>query len=84
MNNVLDEINDLKNEPTRRAALRIFSLLENNRAFFLKNIDNDFYHFILKQFERLANESTLVTTSSFKEEYQKLYGMLSYQLDKII
>jgi hypothetical protein len=84
MNNVLDEINDLKNEPTRRAALRISFLLENNRVFFLKKIDSDFYGFILKQFEHLANESTLINTPAFKEEYRKLYGMLSYQLDKII
>jgi hypothetical protein len=84
MNNVHDEINDLKNEVNPRSAFRIHSLLENNRAYFLKHLDPDFYHFILKQFEELANQSRLLNTPSFKEQYTKLYGMLSYRLDKIL
>lgn len=83
MTNILDEINDLKNEANHRAAFRIHALLENNRTWFLKNIDNDFYHFILKQFEGLAGSST-ITPPSFKDEYKRLHGMLTYHLDKII
>ena len=84
MNNIHDEINDLKNQINHRSAFRIHTLLENNRVYFLKHLDEDFYNFIVKQFGLLADQSRLQNTPHFKEEYKKLYGMLSYRLDKIL
>ncbi|MCE3226529.1 MAG: hypothetical protein K0S32_1080 [Bacteroidetes bacterium] len=83
--NILDEINDLRAEPTHRAALRIYNLLEHNKDFFVKSFDDDFYNYIFRNFEALANYRAIdTTTSEFKEEYNKIYQMLSYRIDKLI
>jgi hypothetical protein len=83
--NIIDEINDLKTEPTHRSALRIYNLLEHNKDFFVKSFDEDFYKFIFQNFEGLANYRAADSTSSgFKDEYNKFYQMLSYRIEKLI
>jgi hypothetical protein len=83
--NILDEINDLRAEPTHRSALRIYNLLEHNKDFFVKNFDGDFYKLIYQNFEELANyRPTDAASTEFKEEYNKFYQMLSYRIDKLI
>lgn len=84
-NNLISEINDLKNDFTLRSALRIYSILENNKVFFIKNIEEDNYNLILKHFEELAHgSSSKYNSNEFKEGYQRAYQMLAYRLDRLI
>lgn len=83
MTNILDEINDLRSDPTHRAALRIFQLLENNREKFLKKLDPEFFQSIITGFESLAYESPAnAVLAEFKERYSRLHQMFEYQVNR--
>lgn len=84
MTNVLEEIKDLKNEPTHRSALRIFSLLENNKEKLLKKFEPDFFKAVLTGFENLAYESPAnAKGADFREQYNKLYEMFFYRVNRL-
>jgi len=84
-NNILDEINDLKNDASLRSALRIYTILENNKQFFIKNLDEDFFNLVFKNFEELAySHSGKYNSPEFKENYSRNYQMLAYRLDKLL
>ena len=84
MNNILEEIKDLKNDPTHRSALRIYNLLDNNKTKFLQKFEADFFSNLLSGFESLAYESPANTTSTdFKDQYHKLHEMFLYRLNRL-
>lgn len=84
MTNILDEIKDLKADPSHRSALRIFYLLDNNKSKFLEKFDPDVFNNMLSGFESLAYESPAnATTSAFKEQYNKLHQTFEYQLNRL-
>jgi hypothetical protein len=84
MTNILDEIKDLKNDPSHRSALRIFYLLDNNRTKFLEKFDADFIKNMISGFEGLAYESPAnAASANFKEQYNKLHQAFEYQLNRL-
>jgi hypothetical protein len=75
----------LKNDASLRSALRIFTILENNKAFFLKAMEEQDYALIMKMFEDLAHVSaSKYNSAEFKEGYSRACSMLSYRLDRLI
>ncbi len=84
MTNVLEEIKDLKNEPTHRSALRIFSLLDNNKEKLLKLFEADFFKALITGFENLAYESPAnAKGADFKDQYNKLHEMFIYRANRL-
>lgn len=84
MTNIIEEIKDLKNKPTHKSALRIFSLLENNKEQLLKKFEIDFFKNVLTGFENLAYESpTNSKGDAFKDQYNKLFETFLYRINRL-
>ncbi len=85
MYKLFEEIKDLKKEPTLRSALRIYTIMNDNKDFFCAVIDKDSYNAILKRYEAFAYGLPIQAGSTeFKEEYNKLFESISYQLERVI
>lgn len=85
MYKLFEEIKELRNEVTLRSAVRIYSILNDNRDFFCSKMDKDSYSTILKGYESFAYGPPVNAGSKeFKEEYAKLFEALSYHLERII
>lgn len=84
MTNIIEEIKELKNEPTHKSALRIYSLLENNKEQLLKKFEPDFFKNVLNGFENLAYESPSNTKGEgFKDQYNKLLETFLYRVNRM-
>ncbi|MBA3663617.1 MAG: hypothetical protein H0W61_05350 [Bacteroidetes bacterium] len=84
MNNILEEIKDLKNDVTHRSALRIFNLLDNNRDKLLTRFEPDFFKNLHSGFESLAYGSPANSGSAdFKNQYSKLIEMFLYRVNRM-
>ncbi|MCW3078353.1 MAG: hypothetical protein JWO32_2962 [Bacteroidetes bacterium] len=84
MTNIIEEIKDLKNDPTHRSALRIFNLLDNNKEKFLTRFEADFFKNVHSGFEGLAYASPANSGSSdFKNQYNKLFEMFLYRINRL-
>lgn len=82
---LIEEIKELKNDVSHRAALRVFSLLENNRKLFLEKMDAADFNYLLKCFEEISNSNTKdYGTAAYKNEYLKQFELLLFHMDKII
>lgn len=82
---LINEINELKSDLTRRSAIQICHILANNRAIFEKEIDKDYLRSIIETFERLANASAPEYTSAdYKRELQKVSELLSFHLNRVL
>ena len=82
---LIEEINGLKKESTRRAALQIYTILDNNRKLFLEEIDSDYFSPIENNFERLSNASAREYNSpEYKRDFERAAELLSFHLNRII
>lgn len=82
---LIEEIKELKNDISHRSALRVFSLLENNRKLFLEKMDETDFNYLLNCFEEISNSNARdYGTVSYKSEYLKQFELLLFHLDKII
>jgi hypothetical protein len=85
LDQIIKEIQELRQETSHRSALRIYNLLENNKKLFLEKIDPDYFNFITKNFENVSNVNPLeFTKEGFLREYQTYYESLMFHLNKII
>lgn len=84
IHDIINEIQSLNNENTRKSVFEINRLLENNKALLLKHMDTESLNPILTQFDSLTQASHQEYTSeSFTYDYQKKYQLLMYYFNKI-
>lgn len=85
LHEIIEEINQLKNPSPHKSALDIFNMLENNRSLFKGKIDEFDFNGLLTGFETLAFASpNNYATESYKSDYERMRGLLSYHLNKIL
>lgn len=82
---LIDEIGGLRNETTHRSALRILSLLENNKSLFLEKLDADVVNLAIRNFESLCDTpSRDYGTPGYLRDYTKFYESLMFQLSRVL
>lgn len=82
---LIDEIKGLRNEPNHRSSLRILSLMENNKKLFLEEVDPEYLNMAIKNFGALCDTpSKDYNTAVYIRDYQKYYESLMFYLNKII
>ncbi|MES2678751.1 MAG: hypothetical protein V4635_02650 [Bacteroidota bacterium] len=82
---IIDEIRQLKAEPTHRSALRIYSLMENNKKLFVEVIDISDFNYLLSGFENISYKSpSEITTARGVEEYNKLCENLLFHCNRVV
>lgn len=80
-----DQLRELKHEVNHRSTLKVYNLLENNKKVFLQKMEADSFGMLLKGFENLANENPKEHKSeNYRREYEKNFELLLFYLDKII
>lgn len=81
---LVEEIKELKREQNHKTALRIFSILTNNKKLFLEKMDSDVMELILKNYERMSYGSPSDHgTSAYKRDFENYYENLLFHLNKI-
>lgn len=84
IHDIINEIQSLNNENTRKSVFEINRLLQNNKALLLKHMDAENLNPILNQFDSLTQASHQeYTLESFTYDYQKQYQLLMYYFNKI-
>ncbi len=82
---LIEDIRELKAEVNRRSAHRIFSMLENHQREFAERIDPEYLAMALKNFGSLSESSPgQAATAEFKREFEKSYEGLLFQLNRIL
>ena len=82
---IIEEIKELKNEANHRSSLRILKLIQNNKKLFLEELDEDVVEMTLRNFESLCNASTLdQADSAYVREFTKYYESLMFYLNRVI
>lgn len=85
IHDLINEIQELGGTTPRKAAFDIYNILENNKVLFAGSMDKDTFAQILSAFEKMAYSSAAeFSTSSYKDEFQKSYNLLSFYLGKVI
>lgn len=85
LNEIIEEIINHKNPSAHKSSLDIYNLLENNKTLFLEKLDSYDFKGLLNGFETLAYAGPKeYATASYKNDYEKLYGLLLYHLNKIV
>jgi hypothetical protein len=85
LHDLINEIQELSTNTPRKAAFDIYNILENNKTLFVGSMDADTFRQILSAFEKMAYSSAAeFSTSSYKDEFQKTYNLLSFYLGKVI
>lgn len=81
---LIDEIRELRNESNHRSALRILSLLENNKKLFAEKIEADYLNMAIRNFEILCDTpSRDYNTPGYIRDYQKYYESLMFYLNRV-
>ena len=84
IHDIINEIQHLNNESTRKSVFEINRLLQNNKIVLCKHIDPENLNPLLHQFDSLTQASHQEYTSeSFTYDYQKHYQLLMYYFHKI-
>jgi len=82
---IIDEIAQLKNESTHRSALRIFSLMENNKKLFLEFMDVSDFNYLLSGFEKLSEKKPNdLSSPAGHEEYQRFCANLLFHCSRLV
>lgn len=82
---LIEEIRELRGEQNHRTALHLYNLLENNRTLFLGKLDPNDFKIILKNFEALSEAHPRdYGSSSFKNDFQRAYELLAFHLNRVI
>lgn len=80
---IYNEAEELRNEATHRSAIRMQSLLEDNKVALLKALDEQQYEYILNGFVELVNGSA-TKRESYRELFQRNIDVLLYNLNRYI
>lgn len=82
---IINEIKDLKDQPTHRSCMIIFQLLDNNKSRLLQKMDADDLNSIHKTFERLSEASAKeYNTAGYRSEYARAHNLLLFYFDRIL
>lgn len=82
---LIEEIKELKTEANHKSALRVHTLLENNRQLFLQKMDPTDFNYLLRSFHDIVNSNARdYYTDGYKTVYTKQFELLLFHLDKII
>ncbi|HOZ86438.1 MAG TPA: hypothetical protein PL029_01710 [Bacteroidia bacterium] len=82
---IIDEIRQLKAEPTHRSAMRICSLMENNKKLFVEVIDPSDFNYLFSGFENLSFKNhSEISTARGVEEYNKFCENLLFHCNRIV
>lgn len=85
IHDLINEIHELSTNVPRKAAFDIYNILENNKTLFAATMDADTFRQILNSFEKMAYAgATEFNSSTYKDEFQKTYNLLSFYFGKII
>jgi hypothetical protein len=84
LDQVINEIKQLKHAPNRRSAIEIARMLGGNKRAFLQSMDPENFEILLQDFERLADaHATEYQNESYKRDFTKSYNLLMFYLEKI-
>jgi hypothetical protein len=82
---IIEEIRQLKTEPTHRSAMRISSLMENNKKLFEAVIDPSDFNYLLSGFESMSFKSPAeISTARGVEEYNKFCENLLFHCNRVV
>jgi hypothetical protein len=82
---IIDEIKELKNEINHRSSLRIYHLLQNNKKLFLEKMDPDYLDLAIRNFENMCDTpSKDYNSPGYTRDYQKYHESLMFYLNRII
>jgi len=82
---LIDEIKELKAEKNYKTALRILAILVNNKKLFSEKIESDLLERIIKNYESISYSNIKDQEStSFIREYENTYENLLFHLNKIV
>ncbi len=85
INDIIVEIKDYKGVFTHKAAFDIYRLLEGNKNLFLAKMDSDNFNHLLSNFEKLTYANSKdYNTPGYIREYNTLYDLLLFYLDRIV
>ncbi|MES2567913.1 MAG: hypothetical protein V4565_13655 [Bacteroidota bacterium] len=84
LKDLIDEIRNYKNTSAHKSALDIHRLLDSNKDLFLEKMNPDNFKHLLIGFESLSyGNPNDYNTPSFIREYDTLYKLLLFYLDRI-
>ncbi len=82
---LINEIFEMKGDVSHKCALRIYNLLENNKKLFGEKMEADNLALLLKNFEAISyGNPTEYNSSGYQRDFEKNYESLSFYLNKII
>lgn len=82
---LINEIKELRKESNHRSVLRIYNLLENNKKLFLEKMDAGTFNLILGNFENLSQvASKEYNTTGYVRSYENYFESLLFYLNRII
>ncbi len=85
LNEIIEEIVNYQNTSKHKSALDIHRLLDANKQLFSQKMDTSDFAPLLTGFETLAYaDPKEYATSSYQNDYERLYGLLLYHLNKIV
>ena len=84
IHDIITEIQNLNNEPSRKSVFEINRLLANNKELIIKHVDVDAINPLFKNFDYLSQATHKEYISdNFTNDYQKQYNLLMYYFNKI-
>jgi len=84
LDQVINEIKQLRDAPNRRSAIEIHRLLDSNQRAFKERIDKDSFGILLTDFAKLADaHATEYLSDGYKRDFKKSYDLLMFYLEKI-
>ena len=85
MNKLFDEVTELCDECSHRAALRIHAILSENPDSFTGVFGKDLYQAFLTDLGTLSGNSRgRLNAENFKDDFQRITSLLKYYLNKVI
>ena len=85
INDVIGEIKNYKGVSTHKAAFGIYRLLDGNKHLFLQKMNADNFNHLHSNFENLTyGNPKEYNTPSYEREYNTLYDLLLFYLDRIV
>jgi hypothetical protein len=84
LDQVINEIRQLRDAPNRRSAIEIHRLLDGNMNAFNNRMDADSFRILLNDFKKLADaQASEYMSEGYKRDYKKAYDLLMFYLEKI-
>lgn len=82
---LIEDIREMRHEMNRRSAHKIFNMLEGHKREFSEKIDPDYLNLAMKTFEALSEANAgHSTTDEYKREFAKGYEGLLFHLNRIL